>query len=90
MLTFQDSLSKLRVQRHVGVLMVEGRQLREGLQSVPHNATVELGYLEAEADWNSERDRKMHVNAMENWFLKMLGCCHARIDNVGPYRCKTS
>jgi len=35
MLQFQESLSKLRVQRQVGVLVLEGRQLRDELQPVP-------------------------------------------------------
>eukprot|EP00435_Cladocopium_sp_Y103_P070482 s676_g35.t1 len=35
MVQFQDSLSKFRVQRHVGVLAIEGRQLRDDLQTVP-------------------------------------------------------
>lgn len=35
MVQFQDSLSKFREQRHVGVLAIEGRQLRDELQTVP-------------------------------------------------------
>lgn len=31
----QESLSKLRVQRQVGVLVLEGRQLRDELQPAP-------------------------------------------------------
>lgn len=35
MVQFQDSLGKFRVQRHVGILAIEGRQLRDELQTVP-------------------------------------------------------
>lgn len=42
MVQFQDSLSKFRVQRHVGVLAIEGRQLRDDLQTVPSTVLTSI------------------------------------------------
>lgn len=39
----QESLSKLRVQRQVGVLILEGRQLRDELQPAPWEWGTKLG-----------------------------------------------